>query len=296
VAPSDLSTSIVQKVDSDPQIHCGRTALMNHADVVYSHPGAGAMPLTLDVMTPATPDLKPLVVYVPGGGFVQADKTGALSLRTYVAEAGYVVATIRYRTVADGARYVDGLADVKSAIRFLRAHTAEYGIDPTKVALWGESAGGYLASMTALTAGRSELDVGDNLDQSSAVSAVIDKFGPSDMSRLGADFDEETAAALASPQFVSHQYFAGAPAEATNPMTYVGPSDVPFLFFHGSDDRIVSPSQTLLLHNALRAAGVNSTRYVIEGAGHGELGGQPQLWSTTTVMDDLVGFLKANLG
>lgn len=294
VAPSDLSTSIVQKVDGDPQIQCGRAELTTHSDVVYSSPGAA--PLTLDVITPATPDLKPLIVYVPGGGFVQADKSGALNLRTYVAEAGYVLASIHYRTVSDGARYVDGLADVKSAIRFLRAHAAEYGIDPTEVALWGESAGGYLAAMTALTTGRSELDVGANLDQSSAVSAVVDKFGPSDMSRLGADFDAETASALASPQFVSHQYFADAPAGAANPMTYVSPGDVPFLFLHGNDDRLVSPSQTLLLHNALRAAGVNSTRYVIDGAGHGDLGGQPQLWSTTTVMDDLVGFLKANLG
>jgi fermentation-respiration switch protein FrsA (DUF1100 family) len=78
-------------------------------------------------------------------------------------------------------------------------------------------------------------------------------------------------------------------------MTLVGPGDVPFLFFHGTDDRIVSPSQTLLLHNALRAVGVNSTRYVIDGAGHGDLGGSAQLWSTTTAMDDLVEFLKANL-
>jgi fermentation-respiration switch protein FrsA (DUF1100 family) len=109
------------------------------------------------------------------------------------------------------------------------------------------------------------------------------------------DFDEETASALASPQFVGHQYFAGAPAGAANPMTLVAPGVVPFLFFHGSDDRIVSPSQTLLLHNALRAAGADSTRYVIDGAGHGDLGGSAQLWSTTTVMDDLVEFLKANL-
>jgi acetyl esterase/lipase len=257
--------------------------------------GRPPVALTLGVLTPATPGPKPLVVYIPGGGFVQADKGGALGLRTYVAEAGYVVASIRYRTVTDGASYVDGLADVKSAVRSLRAHAAVYGIDPTKVAVWGESAGGYLAAMTALTAGRSEFDLGDNLNQSSAVTAVVDKFGPSDMSRLGADFDQETASALASPQFVSHQYFAGAPAGAANPMTYVGPGDVPFLFFHGSDDRIVSPSQTLLLHNALRAAGADSTRYVIDGAGHGDLGGSAQLWSTTTVMDNLVGFLATTL-
>ena len=295
VAPSDLSTSVVQKVDGDPQIQCGRVKLTSHDDVVYSTPGGGPGALTLDVLTPATPGPKPLVVYVPGGGFVQADKGGALGLRTYVAESGYVVASIRYRTVTDGARYVDGLADVKSAVRFLRAHADEYGIDPTKVVLWGESAGGYLAAMTALTAGRPEFELGDNLNQSSAVTAVVDKFGPSDMSRLGADFDEETASALASPQFVGHQYFAGAPAGAANPMTLVGPGAVPFLFFHGSEDRIVSPSQTLLLHNALRAAGADSTRYVIDGAGHGDLGGSAQLLVDDDRMGDLVGFLATTL-
>jgi len=60
--------------------------------------GGGPGALTLDVLTPATPGPKPLVIYVPGGGFVQADKGGALGLRTYVAESGYVVASIRYRT------------------------------------------------------------------------------------------------------------------------------------------------------------------------------------------------------
>jgi len=300
VAPSDLSTSVLQKVDGDPQIHCGRVELTTHTDIVYSSPGSSA--LALDLQIPATPGLKPLVVYVPGGGFMQADKRGALDLRTYVAEAGYAVASIRYRTVTDGAHYTDGVADVKSAVRFLRAHAAEYGIDPTRVALWGESAGGYLVAMTALTNGRPEFDVGDNLDQSSAVGAVIDKFGPSDMARIGADFDDDTATALTSPSFVSTQYFTGAPPGAADPMSYVHADAPPFLFMHGADDRIVSPSQTLLLHNALRAAGADSTRYLIDGAGHGDLaavGGNvksAQLWSTTGAMQDLVGFLARAFG
>jgi acetyl esterase/lipase len=300
VAPSDLGTSVLQKVDGDPQIQCGRVELTTRTDIVYSSPGSAA--LTLDLQIPPTPALKPLVVYVPVGGFMQADKGGALGLRTYVAEAGYAVASIRYRTVADGAHYTDGVADVKSAVRFLRAHAAKYGIDPTRVALWGESAGGYLAAMTALTNGLPEFDIGDNLDQSSTVGAVIDKFGPSDMARIGADFDDETAAALTSPSFVSTRYFTGAPPGAADPLSYVQADAPPFLFMHGTDDRIVSPSQTLLLHNALRAAGANSTRYVIDGAGHGDLAAvgdnakSAHLWSTTTVMQDLVGFLARAFG
>jgi dipeptidyl aminopeptidase/acylaminoacyl peptidase len=84
-----------------------------------------------------------------------------------------------------------------------------------------------------------------------------------------------------------------------NPITHVDSSDPPFLIEHGSEDKAVSPSQTLLLHSALRAAHVDSTRYVIEGAGHGDLNPSDTKatlpWSTATVMDTIVGFLQKNL-
>src|SRR5882757_1834274 len=150
VAPHDTSTSIVITPPAGPQIKTGKVGVTTYNDLVYAT-RAGAdgnnRVLCLDLVIPQTPGAKPLVVYVPGGGFVVCQKEMALERRTFVAEAGYAVASIQYRTVRDGATYRDVVADVKSAIRFLRAHSADYGIDSSKVAVWGESAGGYLAAM-----------------------------------------------------------------------------------------------------------------------------------------------------
>jgi len=90
-----------------------------------------------------------------------------LNLRTFVAEAGFVVASIQYRTITDGATYADSLIDVKSAIRYLRAHADAYGIDPDHIAVWAESAGGYLAAMAGVTSNLKSFDKGGELDQNS---------------------------------------------------------------------------------------------------------------------------------
>ena len=304
VAPSDTSTSIVIRPDG-PQISCGKTQLSTYSNVVYSAPVTAGkqVRLVMDVLAPRTPGPKPLVVFLPGGGFVVADPSGSLDQRTYVAEHGYVVASVQYRTILDGATYQDGLADIKSAIGYLRAHAARYGIDPREVAVWGQSAGGYMAAMTGV-------------DRSSAVQAVVDQFGPSDLTKIAADFDPATQAAWASVQSITTEYVLGpgntktlaqepAAAAAADPVTYVKPGDPPFVLFHGSDDHIVSPSQTLLLLDALRAKGVDSTRYVVEGANHGGLteilGDTPanlkadQMWTTRKVMGDILSFLAATI-
>jgi acetyl esterase/lipase len=308
VAPSDTSTSTVIKGDG-PQIQCGATEIETKKDITYSTPTTG--PLKLDVQTPKTAGAKPLVVYLTGGGFVMAPKESALPARTYVAEAGFVVASIQYRTIMNGATYRDGVADVKAAIRFLRANAAEYGVDPSKVAVWGDSAGGYLAAMTGATNGLAEFEVGDHLDQSSAVRAVVNKFGASDLSKTAADFDVAAQQAALAPDNNLAQYVFGPPGGKSvlddpaavakaNPVTYVDANDPPELLMHGSADTIMSPSQTLLLHDALRAAGVDSTRYVLDGASHGDLAfpGDPNAglpWSSQQAMNVIVDFLHGHL-
>ncbi len=121
---------------------------------------------------PETPGVKPLVVYLPGGGFVYSAKEAALARRTYVAEAGFAVASAEYRTVRHGATYRHAVADAKLAIRFLRAHGEKYGLDTSKVALWGESAGGYVASMAGVTNAIGKFETPDNPGFSSDVQAV----------------------------------------------------------------------------------------------------------------------------
>ena len=146
IAASDTSTSVVIRPDPKDQITCGRTSLKAINDVVFARRRLTTgkwLELSMDLQMPDSPRKRPLVIYVTGGGFVQAPKEAALNLRTYVAEAGFAVASIEYRTVRDGATYRDGIADVKSAVRYLRANAAKYGIDPKRIAVWGESAGGF---------------------------------------------------------------------------------------------------------------------------------------------------------
>jgi acetyl esterase/lipase len=265
----------------------------------------------MDILTPRVPGRKPLVIYVSGGGFVQSTKEAALDQRTFVAEAGFVVASIQYRTVLDGATYRDGVADVKAAVRYLRAHAAEYGIDPGRVGLWGESAGGYLVAMAGVTNGQPQFEQGGNLDQSSRVQAVVDKFGSSNMARIAADFDLASRQYYATPGIPIALYVNGSsstkslqedPTAATtaNPLTYASFGDPAFLLLHGSADSLISPSQTLILHQALRAAGVRSTRLVLAGAKHGDMSfiGDPVAglpWTTNEVMGDIVAFLGWSL-
>ena len=309
VAGSDTSTSSVIHPDRGDQIQCGKTPLKIIDNVVFATPNlpnGKSTSLKMDLLIPEHVSKRTLVVYVPGGGFVVAGKEGALNLRTYVAEAGFAVASVQYRTSRDGANYRDGVEDVKAAIRYLRANAAQYGIDAGNVAVWGESAGGYLAAMVGVTNGNSAFEAGANLNQSSAVQGVIDDFGASDISKIAADFDAATQHAIYTNEGIV-QYIGKAAdantldtavaATAANPIKYISSSAPPFLMFHGSQDRMVSPSQTLLLHDALVAAGIHSNRFVVDGAGHGDLAfmGDTQSglpWSTNEVMNKIVDFLN----
>lgn len=304
VAPADTSTSSVIRPDPKEQITCGKVGVRTFSDIVFAeHTLRSGKPLQLhmDVQVPAPKgNRRPLVVYVPGGGFILSAKESALNLRTYVAEAGFVVASIQYRTVSVGANYRDGISDVKSAVRYLRANAEQFGIDPRKVAVWGESAGGYLAAMVGVTNGDPSFEAGPDLHQSSAVQAVVDKFGTSDMTRIASDFDAQTQANYTNENAIM-AYVGADVSTAANPLHYIKSDHPPFLIFHGSDDRLVSPSQTLLLHNALRAAGVHSTRYVLDGAGHGDMSfmgdfqsGLP--WSSRQTMGIVVDFLQQTIG
>ena len=317
IAPSDNSTSTVLTVpDTAAQIAPTEAGLTFHAGIPYSSrtmADGSVRQLTLDIFTHTADSApKPLVVYVSGGGFMLSIKESARLQRAYLAEAGFVVASIDYTalTHGPGATFNDGVADVKSAIRFLRANAAEYGIDPARIAVWGESAGGYLAAMAGATSGSAEFDSGDNAGVSSDVQAVVDNFGASALAYIAADFDDEAKAFWTAPNAPVAMYVHGPaggaldPTDPTlikaDPATYLSSATPPFLLFHGDADTLMSPSQTLLLHNALRASGVPSTRFVLDGANHGDAPflGDPEVgrvWSTTTAMDLIVEFLRAEL-
>ncbi|MER5771628.1 alpha/beta hydrolase [Streptomyces sp. NPDC001985] len=312
VKPTSTRSSTVIVPDG-PQIRCGKEQVTMRQDIVYASPVVGGVrhDLRLDLQIPRTKGPKPLVVYITGGGFQMADKTNNLNQRTYVAEQGYAVASIEYRTTRTGSTYRDGVADVKSAIRYLRAHADELGIDTGRVAVWGQSAGGYLAAMTGATNGREQFEQGDNLDRSSDVQAVVDQFGTHDLARTADDFDAETRALYMAPNSSINAYVFGpnsnrtvltdrAANRAANPATYLSRSSAPFVLLHGDSDRIISPSQSLILLDALKAKRVPGTRYVIKGADHGDLAflGDPEAgkkWTTQKVMGTITRFLDREL-
>jgi len=236
--------------------------------------------LRLELHTPAGGGRCPLVVYLPGGGFVVARRTMGRRERAFIAASGYAVASVEYRTTRQRATYADALADIQAATDYLIGHADEYGIEPARLAVWGESAGGYLASLVGLTDPR--------------VRAVIDQFGASDLARVAEGFDPRMQAALADPRHPINRYRA---ADA-NPIDLIRPGAPAFLLLHGDDDRIIPPAQTLRLHRALRAADVDSTHYLLAGAGHGRLSRnrqQARQWTSIQVMTLIQRFLDDHL-
>lgn len=242
--------------------------------------------MKMDILKPQSKTPLPAIVYVTGGGFINANKDNGIQLRMHLAEAGYVVASIEYR-VAPTAVFPQPLEDVKASIRYLRANAKKFNIDPDRIGIVGGSAGGYLTAMAGVTSGTTTFDKGENLDQSSSVKAAVDLYGLyglSDLTRIGDDYSDAVKEAHKSAGATEALWVNGSPvfggrdggiladpaaAKAADPMTYVGKNSAPMLLMHGTKDFVVSPSQTDLLFQALRKEGIPSDRYLVEGAAHG---------------------------
>jgi acetyl esterase/lipase len=276
------------------------------SDVVFAQPKAAITPhmlLKMDVLRARGNAVLPAVVFVTGGGFVSADRSGYIQQRLAIAEAGYVVVSIEYR-VPPNASFPAPLEDVKSAIRYLRANAARYGVDPAHIAVMGESAGGYLAAFAGVTNNNPTFDKGEHLDQRSDVQAVIDLYGLSDLTRVAEGFPADVQAmhrGASAPEalWVNGLALFGAggsiedhpdAATAANPIHYVTGNAPPFLLMHGDRDTLVSPRQTERLHEALIAKGVDSTRYVVAGAAHAD-----GYWAQPDILRLIIAFLDAHL-
>lgn len=189
--------------------------------------------------------------------------------------------------------YPAQIEDCKAAIRFLRAHAAEYGIDPKRIGVWGASAGGHLVALLGTTGNIRDFDVGENLDQSSAVQCVVDWFGPADFLTISADDprvaqspDNPIAKLLGGP-IATHQE----EARRASPVSFVGKESAPFLIMHGDRDPLVPLDQSRELNAALQKAGVESTLEVLPGAGHGGAG-----FGTPEKLEKILNFFQKHLG
>lgn len=271
-----------------------------------------ADPLLLDLYLPAEvsgsagkedlhADGLPAILHLHGGGW----RTGArssmgpvvdgfgLSPIAQLVDAGFVVASADYR-LTTAATFPAQLVDAKAAVRWLRAHAAEYGIDPDRIYAWGDSAGGHLACLLGLTAGSTDFPGHDaetsqgaaqaqganpaHRGADDAVAAVAAWYPPTDLVRMGAQARPDAVASADDPGSREALLIGAQPAEApakaaaASPLAYVHPDAPPFLLIHGTADRFVPVAQSASLAGALEGAGNDVELLLLEDADH--------MWST----------------
>lgn len=248
---------------------------------------AGRVPLRMDVYSPrdtapgSTP--RPLVIYVHGGGFFDGDKNSSV-VRAYMTELvgrGFVGASVNYR-LAPAFQFPAMLEDVKCAVRYFRANSSAYGINPNRIGMMGSSAGAQLASLVGVTDPRARFEGnGGYRNQSSRVQAVADLFGYADM----------TVGVSRSMRAQNIRVFGSVDGLVLgSPVTYASADDPPFLIMHGDRDRTVPLSQSQRFLQRLRAARVPATLHVVNNADHGfrEAGTGP-VWPNQEARLDIVG-------
>lgn len=272
--------------------------------VVYSQVferGRSVRGLKMTLFVPRTKEKKPAVLYFAGGGFTSADHEKFLEMRYALACAGYVVAACEYRAVPN--KFPALLEDAKAAVRWMRAHASEFGVDADRIGLLGDSAGGYVVQMAGATNGEKNWDVGDFKEVSSDVQAVVSIYGISDLTTIGEGIGNENVHASAAvtealllngPAFKD---FAGASvnadpqkAKAASPIGHVDGTEPPFLLMHGSGDKVVSPLQSKKMFEALQNKKVEAEYVLVRGAEHGDLP-----WYQPGVISRVVNFFDRHL-
>ena len=224
----------------------------------------------------------PVLVWIHGGSWQSGSKKGMPG--KHFTEHGYACVSINYRLVQQAA-FPAQIEDCKAAIRWLRANARTYHLDPNRIGVWGASAGGHLVALLGTTPHKKEFDVGENLDQSSAVQAVCDIFGPTDLIAF-ADF----MPLIASKGGVLGRLLGGTVSEKrelavlASPIFHITKECPPFLIVHGSKDWVVPIFQSERFYDALQKAGVESEMVIKEGVGHDEGIATPDM------MDKVTGF------
>lgn len=223
-----------------------------HRNVVFASPGG--RDLHLDLYVPASPKPAPVAVWIFGGSWMFGSKGYHVNVRD-LTQHGIAVASIQYRLSGE-AIYPAQLEDCQAALHWLQKNGPRYGLDPRRIALTGESAGGHLAALLGTVEGRSQ------------VRAVFAMYPPTDIVKIGRQY--------ASPERPSAmERLLGGPIEtklpaarAASPVNHVSSKSPPFLFVHGDKDTLVSIEHSRDLHQRLRHAGVESHLIVVPGKEH----------------------------
>lgn len=271
-------------VASDPAVKSGRLVLELHPwfspaglrsngpkgfleenDVEFARPDG--KPLTLDLRVPQRKEPVPAVIIVHGGGFARGNKrTYVTPLFDLLSGAGFAWFTINYRLTPDF-QLPQSTEDVNDAIRWVKANAARYGVDPNKIALAGESAGGFLVAYAGV---KGKSDTG--------VAAVVDFYGPNDLmlqteKQRAQPEDPSKPASPGLKDFVGlkswQQPDAVEKLRDVSPIAYVHKGMPPFLFIHGTADEQVPYEQSPRMCEAMKEAGAECDIITVEGGRHG---------------------------
>lgn len=217
----------------------------------------------------------PVIVFIHGGGWRAGDKSGGIGqFGRFVSSGEYAGVSVAYR-LTNEAQWPAQIHDCKAAIRWIKAHAQEYGLDATKIGVWGSSAGGHLVSMLGTSGDVKELEgsLGKHLDQDSKVTCVVNYFGPENFLTMirqsstidrtkGSDYPEALLLGGAVPE-------REVQAKEASPVTHVSSGDAAFFTAHGTKDPLVPFAQGQEIHATLTKAGVPSILQEMTNGGHG---------------------------
>ncbi len=232
----------------------------------------------------------PCIVWICGGGWMQLDRHAHIPNLMELARERFVLVSVDYRD-SNYATFPAQLEDVKSAIRYIKAHAKRYQIDPERIGVMGESAGGHLAGMVGVTSHTDEFDVGNYLEFDSSVKAVCPWYMPADFSQMMRTEEGISTGMLPESRLLGVDVSMRPEiVERANPISYVTQEAPPFLLIHGTDDRVVPYYQSELMYDALTKVGVEAELIGIEGGDHADIYFfQPQ------VMSRIIDFFNTHL-
>lgn len=242
-------------------------------NVVFGN--ANGFPLKMDILFSKEKKLSPapVILWIHGGGWSdhELDRNYRPDIELLkLAVKGYFIVCCDYR-LADQAPFPAQIQDCKCAVRFLRAHAQEWDLDPERIGVWGESAGGHLVNLLGSTENVEEFE-GDAGWQaySSKVNAVCSWYAPSDMTTMDAGVGTVVHSLLGKPL----KEEMPEKLKWVSPITYVHREMPPFLIMHGTTDALVDTSQSQKMYDALKERGVPVELHWIEGQGHGFFQGE----------------------
>lgn len=240
----------------------------------------------MDIYFPASGGPWPVVMYVHGGSWMRGDKSEALMFANGMTAQGYLVVSINYRLYPPH-QFPAMIEDVKCAVRSLRAHAREYNLDPKRVGAVGVSAGGHLVALLGTSDQSDGWDVGEYLDQSSRVQAVVAMAGVMDLSRNFPNADIEAMKRIGFGEYNVVQ---------ASPISHVTADDPPFLLIHGDHDELVPYEQSQLMYDRLQQVNVPAQLVIVKNARHSFTapeGTTPSLLEINqSILDFLAKYLK----